>query len=202
MYTVVGVGGDHRAVPGSHRGVVVHVGDALLLGVGADRGVEPDDLLRRFDPRTPRIVARGVDRAEDRPDAVGAGQVDHRLDVVQNVLRRDVARIPGQVVRAAADHHDLRVQLDDVGAEAHEHLRGGLPADGAAHEAVAGEEVGMFADPPLGDRVAHQHGPRRGGLRGVLLLEAGEVGPVVGCLGGGRRRKAECGGQHAEFSFQ
>ena len=74
----------------------------------------------------------------------------------------------------------LRVQVQHVGPEAHEHLRGGLPADAAAHITAGGEKVRMRLDPQFGDRVAHEDDLRIAHLA-VGLLEAAEVRPVLVC---------------------
>ena len=69
--------------------------------------------------------------------------------------------------------------LDDILPEAHEHLRGGLPADAAAREVVLLEEVGMVVEPPLGDGVAHEDHLGFHGQVPVHLGEGTQPGPVA-----------------------
>ena len=118
-------------------------------------------------------------RAENGSDAVRPRQFDHRNDVAENVRQRDIAVILGNVVRTSAVHHDLRMQVDDIGPEAHEHLRSRLAADAAAHITVRRKEPGVFADPALGDRIAHENRFRRGRLFPVRLFEPAKTGPVI-----------------------
>ena len=71
------------------------------------------------------------------------------------------------------------MQVDDIGPEAHEHLRSRLATDAAAHITVRRKEPGVFADPALGDRIAHENRFRRGRLFPVRLFEPAKTGPVI-----------------------
>lgn len=93
--------------------------------------------------------------------------------------QRYVTGILRYVVRPAADDNHLRVQVQHVGPEAYEHLRGGLPADAAAHITVCRKKIGMRLDPQFGDRVAHEDDLRIAHLV-VGLFETAEVRPVLG----------------------
>ena len=111
---------------------------------------------------------------------------------------RYITGIPGYVVRPAADDDHLRVQVQHVGPEAHEHLRGGLPADAAAHITAGGEKVGMRLDPQFGDRVAHEDDLRIAHLA-VGLLEAAEVRPVLSLRSGAEKTRKGKGGKKQFF---
>ena len=112
--------------------------------------------------------------------------------------QRYVTGILRYVVRPAADDDHLRVQVQHVGPEAHEHLRGGLPADAAAHITAGGEKVRMRLDPQFGDRVAHEHHRGRGRELRIGFGIAAVVGPVA-LLGRQQGRKCERDQQNQFF---
>lgn len=142
MDFVVGIGRYHASVRFGHRRVVIHKGDILPAGILADHGVQLDDPGRGFKLLAPAEFTRGQQRAQHGGDAVGTCQLDHRHEVAQDMRQRYVTGILRYVVRPAADDNHLRVQVQHVGPEAYEHLRGGLPADAAAHITVCRKKSG------------------------------------------------------------
>ena len=57
------------------------------------------------------------------------------------MFERHRAGVAGEVVGAGEDEDDFGLERDDVGAEADEHLRGGLAADAAVDVGLAGKEA-------------------------------------------------------------
>ena len=105
------------------------------------------------------------------------------------------------IVCPRENHHDLRLQLDDVRAETHQHLRRDLSADAAAYISVLGEEIGVDVTPILGDGVAHEDDFDRFLDRLVLGGILTKVCPVFKLLGGeaGRAHQAEGGENEKSF---
>ena len=91
---------------------------------------------------------------------VVVGQVGHHRQVVRD--GHDVHPVR-DVVCAREDQHGRRVQRDDIGQKAAQHLPGDLPADSAVDE-VPAREV-LVQPPAVGNRVAQEHHARRGGAR-------------------------------------
>ena len=54
------------------------------------------------------------------------------------------------------DHH-LRLQVDDILAESHDHLSGGLPADAAIDVRLAREERSLYPSPSVSNRITVEH---------------------------------------------
>ena len=194
MDFVVGIGRYHASVRFGHRRVVIHIGDILPAGVLADHGVQLDDPGRGFKLLAPAEFTRGQQRAQHGGDAVGTCQLDHRHEVAQDMRQRYVTGILRYVVRPAADDNHLRVQVQHVGPEAYEHLRGGLPADAAAHITVCRKKIGMRLDPQFGDRVAHEDDLRIAHLV-VGLFETAEVRPVLGLRSSAEETRKGKGGK-------
>ena len=143
MDFVVGIGRYHASVRFGHRRVVIHKGD--ILPCGHTRGSwRSASMIRgrgfkllcasRIHARATTSTARGRCRwhVPARPSTRGC----------QDMRQRYITGILRYVVRPAADDNHLRVQVQHVGPEAYEHLRGGLPADAAAHITVCRKKSG------------------------------------------------------------
>jgi hypothetical protein len=65
--------------------------------------------------------------------------------------------------------HDLRLQCNDIGAEAHEDLRSGLSAD-AAIDDTSFEELWVRQRPSLGDRISYEDNSGRFVARAQALI--------------------------------
>ena len=184
-----------------HRGVEVDVDVVLLGGVALDPGIEGVDLRRGLHAALPPVVDGGEDGAEDDADVVGGGEVGHGGEVVLNLVEGFGAGVAGDVVGSGEDDDGFGLKVDDVLAEAEEHLRGGLAADAAVDVGLAGKV--LVEVPALGDGVAHEDDALftgRGRAEfGVGIAEVGEPGEVtehegvvltpVGVVGVAGRRK-------------
>ena len=91
----------------------------------------------------------------------------------------DDAVVVGDVVDACEDGHIFGSKLDNIRAEAHQHLAGSLPADATADESVIPQPLVVELSPVLGDGVAEEH--RHGLVLHYLVVFgiAGELGPVL-----------------------
>ena len=135
---------------------VVNVLDMLLLGVGAQQIVELLDLLEAvLHLRPPTDVVGSEQRADDRLDAVGLGDLAHRLDAADSCLDvNGMPRIEGDVVDAAEYDDILRFELDDILPHPDKDLRCGLSADTAADKVVVREESRIGSGPAFRDRIS------------------------------------------------
>ncbi len=180
-------------------GEIVEVDVAVGGGVLLDPSVELDDFFRwalgahvdRFALAIVAVVADGQNAGEHDADFVGVGEFVHGLEIAFDLIECHRAGVPGEVVGAGEDDDDFGPESDDVGAEADEHLRGGLAADAAIDAGLAGKEAAeLRLDPCVGDGVAHKDdalfgfGGRLDGGVGVVI--ARDVGPILeSFLGGG-----------------
>jgi hypothetical protein len=128
------------------------------------------------------------------------------------------AGVACDVVGAGKNDDHFRLEVEHILAEAHQHLRRGLPADAPVEVRLAGEVVAEF--PAIGDGIAEEHdavlgGRRRlessvgvavaceltvivskdGNARGPILIKAGKAGGRNGglLLGRGHRGKQQRG---------
>ncbi len=166
-----------------HGRVVIQVHQPLCLGILLERRIQGAHLRRRFDAGHPRVLAHRQHRGQHHGDAVRTGQLHHRVQVVLDHRLRAGPGVARDIVGAGKDEYHLRLQSDDVLAEAQQHLRRGLPADAAVEVALAGEERRrIFFTPALGDRIAVEQHAWHAGLLGryarVGLAVAGQLGPV------------------------
>ncbi len=90
--------------------------------------------------------------------------------------------IAGDIVGPREDDDDLGLQIDHILAEAHQHLRRGLPSNAAVHVRLARK---IFVEvPDVGDRVAEKHNAvlpgRRRLQRGIGVAVALQLAIVIG----------------------
>ena len=71
------------------------------------------------------------------------------------------------------------MQVDDIPAEAHQHLGSHFPADAAPGEVVVGKERLVLLVPAIRDGIPHEHGLRSLHDSRIGLCIAAEMGPVV-----------------------
>jgi hypothetical protein len=187
-------------------GEIVEIDVAVGGGVLLDPIIEFDDFcglaldahVDRFAIAIVAVIADGEHAGEDDTDFVGVGEFVHRLEIALDLFDGHRAGIAGEVVGTGENEDDFRLQRDDVGTEADEHLRRGLSADAAVDVGLAGKEAAVFgADPGVGDGVAHEDDALfvfRGRFNGgVCVVVAGEIGPVLERLLGGGEFGGEFG---------
>ena len=192
----VGVAAGRRGL--GHRREVVEIDVAVRAGVVGQPAVERGDRSRSARdlvwtigwPAAFFLSSRDrQQRGQHDPDAVGAGQLGHRRQVV---LRRSgdvgpalpaTSFVPARITTARG------LQLDHVGSEAHQHLRGRLAADAAVDVGLAGEEaaaicgcdqLSVIESPKnttraLARRGGHERGVGRGEAREAAEVEGDEV---------------------------
>jgi hypothetical protein len=125
---------------------------------------------------------------------VGSRQLHHRLDRVFYVGVTLGAVVRGHIVGAGHDVHDARLQIDDVGAKANQHLLCSLTADAAAEIVGTGGYEG-FMSPALGNRVTQKHDARGVSVQALVLpvitskKRPVTIWPLTGPLRGTRRRR-------------
>ena len=107
--------------------------------------------------RLRRVVVDREDRRKDHRNFVGPRQVSQGCQVRFNVFVRDRSRIARNVVGSGKYYNGFRLKINYVLPKAHQHLRGGLPADAAIDVRLAGKRIGNR--PNVGDRVAEEHDP-------------------------------------------
>ena len=178
------VGEDLRML--DEGGVVVEQDVAVLLGEGADGGVEGEDLGAE-------ILVGDVDRwdgGEDGTHAGGGGLGGHGAEVGDGDGGREIVE---DVVGAAEDDDALEALVEDVGGEACKHLGGDLADDA---------EVVQQQGPAVGDGIAHegcggvQAGGKAGGGEGYERHRGGERVDEDG--GGGAHDGGWAGGEGGE----
>ena len=89
------------------------------------------------------------------PTSGSSGIDEHRFDVLGHGAFGGGSGVPGEVIGAAHDDDDFRLQGDDVLPETNEHLRCGLVFDAAVEIWLAGEEV----RPLFEDVIAKENNP-------------------------------------------
>lgn len=182
------------------RRVVIDIDDSLSGGILPEQGIERADLLGRRDLGPPRETVARQHGAEHHADAVVLGQLAHRNDVSEGILKRDRTLVLRDVVDAGQDHHRPRMKVDHVAAETGQHLERRLAADAASHKVVPGKEFGVDRSPVVGDRIAHED--RLDGLPrqfGVLTLIASVLCPVPILLSRERRGAEKRQRQQKDF---
>ena len=174
-----------KAVAGVlHGGVVVDVDVAVVGGPGFDPAVDLDDLGGGGEAGLPGIIEGGKDGAEDDADVIGGGEVGHGGEILLGLLDGHGAGVSGDVVGAGEDDDDFGLEVDDVLAEAEDHLWSGLAADAAIDVWLAFEGAAGAAEvPAFGDGVTHEDDAVFAGggwaeLQ-IVLLESGERGKVA-----------------------
>ena len=78
-------------------------------------------------------------------------QLNHRLDVVEDILVGNFAVVESDIVDTRHNNHGARVQLDNIATETHQHVRSGLTADTTTYKVVLSEKVWVVLCPILGD---------------------------------------------------
>ena len=199
MTAVLGELFGHSAAAVIERPMVIHIGNLLLRGIAFQHRIESSDLLGRLHFGPPREAVAGQQRTKHHLDPVVAGQIAHRDDVAENVFEFYGAVVPRDVVDARQNDHDLGFQVDHVAAETGEHLDGRLPADTAVEEPVPFEEIGIDANPAVGDGIAHEDhldGPVQ---YGILKFITSVLRPVHRSIGTKRRDGEKS--QRQEYDF-
>ena len=96
---------------------------------------------------------------------------------------------PGDVVGSGQHDQHLGMQINHILAEAHQHLRSGLPVDAAVDVRLTGKIVGQL--PVVGDGVANEHDSilarRRRAERRIGLAIALQFAEIIGVDGNPRR---------------
>ncbi len=82
-------------------------------------------------------------------------QFGHCHDVLFDQFGRHRTRVARNIVGSGQHDHCSRLQVDDIGIHANQHLRRSLPADSAIHIRLAGKV--LVQSPEVRNRVAHEH---------------------------------------------
>ena len=173
--------------------------------------------MRKKVLRFGRVVVHRQDGGKYHRNMIGPRQFRQGSIVGLDVFQAHGAGVAGNVIGAGQNDHHLGMQVNYILAEAHQHLRRGLPADAAVEVRLAGERV--FELPDIGDGISEEddavlsgRGRLEGGVgvavagqlavvvgedrnaRGPVLVEAGEAGGGNGgLLGRGAERKQHDG---------
>ena len=117
---------------------------------------------------------------ENNFDFVRPPQLRHGGVIGFDVFQPHWSGVPRDIVRASQNHSDPRPQIDHIPAEAHQHLRRGLPADATVDVGLAGEIILQL--PHVSNGIAEEYDSvliRRGwlesGVRGAIARKFAEV---------------------------
>src|SRR6476660_2468583 len=123
------VGGEillQQAASVDHVREVVDVEAGAPVAVALEPLVEGENLFRRAlgeeVPGAIGVIVNRQYRREDDANPVGAGKLGERGVVVIDVLETHRTGVAGDVVGASENDDSFRMQVDDVLAEAYEHL--------------------------------------------------------------------------------
>lgn len=140
-----------------HLRIVVGIGHVVFPGIGLDACIEVHDFGWDAGYGLPPGEDMGRQRAcEDDLDVVGPGYLAHRLKVAEGDVFVVGVGVFGYVIGGYIDDDGLRMEGDDVLAEAAEELVGGLAGDAPADVAVALKEVFAPAAPVVSDGIAEE----------------------------------------------